>query len=174
VPEPDRLLLWLATATYSASVLYAVFRLARHRRHSHSVTYPLIAVGFILQTAGLYLRGMEIGGCPLGNTFEIIQFVLWSTIFLFLVVGPVFRVNLLGTASAALVSFGSLLSLLLPQWDQPHTRKIFGGDPLIGTKGQFVGMDSFGASAPYKTLYQHFGITAQAVADAARSLLGSA
>jgi len=131
VIETDRLLLWLATATYAVSVLYAVLRLSRHRQHSHSVTYPLIAAGFVLQTSGLYLRGLEIGGCPLGNTFEIVQFVLWSTIFLFLVVGPVFRINLLGTASAALVSVGSLLSLLIPEWDRPHTRKLFGGDPLI-------------------------------------------
>ena len=43
---------------------------------------------------------------------------------------------------------------------------------LLGAKGAFVGMDSFGASAPYQALYQHFGITAEAVADKARSLLG--
>jgi transketolase len=35
-----------------------------------------------------------------------------------------------------------------------------------------VGMDGFGASAPYDDLYAHFGITAEAVAEAARSLLG--
>jgi transketolase len=28
-------------------------------------------------------------------------------------------------------------------------------------------MSSFGASAPYKQLYQHFGITPEAIADAA-------
>ncbi len=131
MPETDRLFLWLATATYAAAVLYACTRLAGRRQHSHSITYPLIAAGVILQTTGLYLRGMEIGGCPLGNTFEIIQFVLWSTIFLFLVVGPVFRVNLLGTASATLVCIGSLVTLLIPDWDRPHTRTLFGGDPLI-------------------------------------------
>jgi transketolase len=32
-------------------------------------------------------------------------------------------------------------------------------------------MRSFGASAPYKDVYQHFGITAEAVADAARDAL---
>ena len=42
-----------------------------------------------------------------------------------------------------------------------------GWDALIGSDGVFVGMAGFGASAPYKDLYGHFGITAQAVADAA-------
>jgi transketolase len=36
-------------------------------------------------------------------------------------------------------------------------------------KGAFVGMTGFGASAPYKELYEHFGITAGAVAQAARN-----
>ena len=42
-----------------------------------------------------------------------------------------------------------------------------GWDAIIGSDGAFVGMSSFGASAPYKDLYKHFGITPEAVADAA-------
>ena len=42
-----------------------------------------------------------------------------------------------------------------------------GWDALIGEAGVFIGMKSFGESAPYKTLYEHFGITAAAVAEAA-------
>jgi transketolase len=41
----------------------------------------------------------------------------------------------------------------------------FGWDALIGPDGIFVGMSGFGASAPYKDLYKHFGITAEAVAE---------
>jgi transketolase len=47
-----------------------------------------------------------------------------------------------------------------------------GWDAIIGSDGAFVGMSSFGASAPYKDLYRHFGITAEAVAEAAASKLG--
>jgi transketolase len=46
-----------------------------------------------------------------------------------------------------------------------------GWDGLIGPNGGFVGMTGFGASAPIKALYQHFGITAEAVAKAARERL---
>ena len=41
----------------------------------------------------------------------------------------------------------------------------FGWDAVIGDDGIFVGMSGFGASAPYKDLYKHFGITAEAVAE---------
>ena len=47
-----------------------------------------------------------------------------------------------------------------------------GWDAIIGNDGMFVGMSTFGASAPYKELYQHFGITAEAVAAAASAKLG--
>jgi transketolase len=42
-----------------------------------------------------------------------------------------------------------------------------GWDAIIGSDGAFVGMTDFGASAPYKDLFKHFGITAEAVAEAA-------
>jgi transketolase len=44
-----------------------------------------------------------------------------------------------------------------------------GWDRWIGPDGGFVGMTSFGASAPYKALYKHFGITAEAVVAAAKA-----
>ncbi|MEL6922188.1 MAG: transketolase C-terminal domain-containing protein, partial [Pseudomonadota bacterium] len=46
-----------------------------------------------------------------------------------------------------------------------------GWDSLIGNDGIFIGMDSFGASGPYKELYAHFGITAEAVVAAAEAKL---
>jgi transketolase len=42
-----------------------------------------------------------------------------------------------------------------------------GWDEVIGSDGIFIGMNSFGESGPYKKLYEHFGITAQAVVTAA-------
>ncbi len=41
-----------------------------------------------------------------------------------------------------------------------------GWDRLLGDNGKFVGMSGFGASAPARTLYEHFGITAEAVVEA--------
>ena len=42
-----------------------------------------------------------------------------------------------------------------------------GWDRFIGTDGHFIGMHSFGASAPAEILYEKFGITAKAAAKAA-------
>jgi transketolase len=47
----------------------------------------------------------------------------------------------------------------------------WGWDAVIGQDGAFIGMHSFGASAPAKDLFPHFGITAEAVVDAASKRL---
>jgi transketolase len=46
-----------------------------------------------------------------------------------------------------------------------------GWDALVRSHGGFVGMDSFGASAPAGQLYEHFGITAGAVVAEAKKRL---
>jgi len=46
----------------------------------------------------------------------------------------------------------------------------FGWDRWLGEKGVFIGMRSFGASAPAADLYDHFGITADAAASAVITL----
>ena len=47
----------------------------------------------------------------------------------------------------------------------------FGWERYVGPAGAIVGMRGFGASAPAKDLYAHFGITADAVVDAAKARL---
>ena len=42
---------------------------------------------------------------------------------------------------------------------------------LVGDAGKSIGIDHFGASADYKTLYREFGITTEAVVSAAKSVL---
>jgi transketolase len=46
-----------------------------------------------------------------------------------------------------------------------------GWDRFIGEGGVFVGMTGFGASAPDKALFKHFGITAEAIVAAAKAAL---
>jgi len=47
----------------------------------------------------------------------------------------------------------------------------FGWERYVGSADAVVGMRSFGASAPAADLYRHFGITAEAVAAAAKARL---
>ena len=46
-----------------------------------------------------------------------------------------------------------------------------GWDRYLGSEGVFIGMESYGASAPAKDLFEHFGITAEVVVDAAKAKL---
>jgi transketolase len=46
-----------------------------------------------------------------------------------------------------------------------------GWNAIVGERGHFVGMNGFGASAPYKELYQRFGITAEAIVETATNAL---
>jgi Transketolase len=47
----------------------------------------------------------------------------------------------------------------------------WGWDRYVGDQGAMLGIDSFGASAPYQDLYEYFGLTAdQAVAEVKRQL----
>lgn len=48
-----------------------------------------------------------------------------------------------------------------------------GWERFIGEDGVFIGMSGFGASGPYKELYEHFGITAAAAVKAAQDILSS-
>ena len=45
-------------------------------------------------------------------------------------------------------------------------------DKYLGSAGAFVGLDTYGASAPYQEIYKHRGLTAEAVLAKARELCG--
>jgi transketolase len=84
---------------------------------------------------------------------------------------------------AAVVSMPSME--LFRAQDAAYRAKVLGDKPRVaveagivqswhewlGDNGRFVGMSDFGASAPAPKLYAQFGITADAVAEAARSLV---
>ena len=47
-----------------------------------------------------------------------------------------------------------------------------GWDQFLGFGGVFIGLDTYGASAPYQEIYKHRGITTEAVLGAAKKLCG--
>jgi ABC-type uncharacterized transport system permease subunit len=130
-PPTDRTWLWIAAACYLAGAALGTLALLRERRHSRAVMYFILAAGYVFQTFGLYLRGMAVKGCPLGNTFELVQFTAWSAATLYLVVGPAFRLSLLGYGTAVLSAALSLGALLSPGWDSEPRENIFGGNAWI-------------------------------------------
>jgi ABC-type uncharacterized transport system permease subunit len=129
----DRALLWLGALLYLGGFVTGCFSLVRRDQSGGSrlTLNLLLGAGLVFQLFGLYLRGMSVGGCPLGNKFEIVQFVSWSAMLLYFFVGPAFRVSLLGLFTAGYAGCLAGLSLLIPQWDLTRGVKIFGNNPWI-------------------------------------------
>jgi HemX protein len=127
----DRQWLWCAAGFYTAGLLMGAVSLLRGGRMSGAMIYAAILAGYVLQFIGLGVRGHATGGCPLGNRFEIFQFIAWSAITLYLVVGVTFRSSVLGVFTSCLGAALTLLSLLTPSWDAVRRTHIFGGNPWI-------------------------------------------
>lgn len=73
-----------------------------------------MAGGFVCQTIFLYLRGQQVRACPLTNLFEVLVFLAWSIVLLYLIVGPAYRLSLMGAFTAPVVLVIQLLALLAP------------------------------------------------------------
>ena len=129
----DRALLWLGALLYLAGFISGLLTLVRRSTAPgpRAVLNSLLVAGWVAQMAGLYVRGLASGGCPLGNTFELVQFVAWSAMVLYFFVGTAFRVSLLGLFAAGYAAALAILSLLIPPWDAVHGQKIFGPNPWI-------------------------------------------
>lgn len=127
----DRTWLWAAAGFYFAGFALGTIALLRSGRPSGTATYALIALGYLVQLVGLGIRGRAVGGCPLGNQFEIYQFTAWSAITLYLVVGVTFRNSLLGYFTSSLAAALTLVSLSIPGWDATQRTHIFGSNPWI-------------------------------------------
>lgn len=127
----DRSWLWIAAGFYAAGLILGTLSVLRGERQSRALINTIVLLGYVTQLVGLYLRGRAVGGCPLGNTFEIFQFTAWSAITLYLVVGVVFRSSLLGYFTSGLTAVLTVVSLSIPAWDVERRAKIFGGNPWI-------------------------------------------
>ena len=47
----------------------------------------------------------------------------------------------------------------------------FGWEKYLGPKGVFIGLNRFGASAPYETLYEKFGLTVDRIVESAQEVM---
>ncbi len=121
----------LATLIYGAAALYAAVSMLRGHRYLRSVIFIVISLGWAVQTVALFERGYEIKACPIGNPFEIFQFITWTSVGLYLLLVPFYRLSLLGFFTTLLVFGLNTLSLVMPGWDQPYTGPRFGGNPWI-------------------------------------------
>ncbi len=67
---------------------------------------------FICQLGFLSVRGELRGACPLRDTGEILAFLAWSLTLFYLLVGPTYRISLLGVFTAPLVFIFQAIALI--------------------------------------------------------------
>ena len=127
----DRNAFAVAAAIYGGAFIFGLVMLLMRRPYSRAQMFALLCGGFLIQTLALNLRGAAIKGCPTGNTFEVAQFIAWSLVLLFFIIGPAFRLRLLGFFTSGLTALLAAGSFLVPAWDAPYPPGLFGGNHWI-------------------------------------------
>lgn len=117
----DRYLLIASTFCFLAAVVHTVIELRSKVFRPMRFNFVAIALGFVLQTGFLWIRGRELGRCPLTNLFEVFAFLAWSVALVYILVGPVYRLSLMGAFTAPLVLVLQGFALLAPIDSRPST-----------------------------------------------------
>jgi HemX protein len=119
----DRQLLIASTLCFFTALLRTLFA-ARAGISLHGrFNFFAIGLGFLFQTAFLSIRGHAVGRCPLTNLFEVFVFLAWSVALIYLVIGPAYRLSLMGAFTAPLVFLIQTFALLAPI-DIPHPARL--------------------------------------------------
>lgn len=108
----DRLLLILSTFAFASAVVQALIALRAGKWQESRWHWVPMAVGLVLQSGFLYLRGQQHGRCPLTNLFEVFIFIGWAIVLLYFLVGTTYRLSLLGVFTAPMIALLQALSLL--------------------------------------------------------------
>jgi len=114
----DRLLLIASTFCFLFGFAYTMHALGARAYRRSWLNFFAILGGFAFQTAFLYVRGKQLGRCPLTNLFEVLIFLSWAMVLFYLLIGPTYRLSLLGVFTSPAVFFFQLIALLAPSSEQ--------------------------------------------------------
>jgi len=117
----DRWFLIASTLLAAVAGVRGVLAL-RHGNKSHWTVWWMIGV-FLCQMGYLAVRGEMRGACPLRSIAEISVYLAWSLTLFYLLVGPVYRISLLGVFTAPVVVIFQGLALLPGKLD-PNPERI--------------------------------------------------
>lgn len=129
----------------TASAL-AVIEVLRGTRHARIPTMLLMAGGFVLETLYLQYQGGMRGRCPITTLPEILIFLGWSTVLIYFVVGPTYRLSLLGVFTAPLMATFVAIGLLSGAVSQTPSLPSSPVDPWLETHAS-LSLISYGAFA---------------------------
>ncbi|PYL09976.1 MAG: hypothetical protein DME34_01470 [Verrucomicrobia bacterium] len=119
----DRQLLTISTICFLVAVVRTMAELRGGSFRPARFNFFTIGLGFIFQTTFLSVRGHDLGRCPLTNLFEVLIFIGWSIALFYLLVGPAYRLSLMGAFTAPLVFLIQTFALLAPI-DTMHRLKL--------------------------------------------------
>lgn len=110
----DRYLLIVSTFCFFAAIVRTILSLRARAFQPGRFSFLAIGLGFIFQTAFLSIRGHELHRCPLTNLFEVFIFLAWSIALIYMLVGPTYRLSLMGAFTAPLVFLLQAFALIAP------------------------------------------------------------
>ena len=110
----ERYFLIASTFCFLAAVVHTVIELRTGVFRPKRFSFLAIGLGFIFQTAFLWIRGQELGRCPITNLFEVFVFLAWSVALVYMLVGPAYRLSLMGAFTAPLVLLLQGFALIAP------------------------------------------------------------
>lgn len=110
----DRALLIISTICFLGAVVRTVIALRDGVFRPGKFNFLAIGAGFVFQTAFLSIRGHALGRCPLTNLFEVFIFLAWSVALIYMLVGPTYRLSLMGAFTAPLVVLLQGFALIAP------------------------------------------------------------
>lgn len=117
-------LLLASTLAFIAALVQALLALKSGVWRKGTAQLLLMALGFGLQTTFLYVRGEEVGQCPMKSLPDILVFIGWSIVLLYFLVGSGFRLSLQGLFTAPLVTVMNVMALLKGFGPYPPRGKI--------------------------------------------------
>lgn len=127
----DDLHLILATLAFLGGFVLAAISWRRESDRPHGLNIPLAVAGLVFQTLFLRERGELHGRCPITNGAEVLVFVSWSIVILYLALGRAFRLSLLGVFTMPLVFLFQLFAILYLAFADPGAKPPLHLDPWL-------------------------------------------
>ncbi len=102
---------FLIASTLLAAIAGVWGMVSVHRGHRSNWTLAWMSASFLCQIGFLAIRGEARAACPLMDRGEILAFLAWSLTLFYLLVGPTYRISLLGVFTAPVVVIFQAIAL---------------------------------------------------------------
>jgi len=121
--DRDRLFLVCAAVFFCGGFLYAITSLRSGHYKKSAWNFLAMFLGMVFQTMFLAERGQVHERCPVTNLLEILVFVSWSMVIIYLLFGSSYRLSLMGVFTSPLVLIICVIVAVVP-FDKEQAVKV--------------------------------------------------